>query len=267
MIGQDKTIQLIRTWRMNKSVPRFIILEGDVGSGRLTLAKIIIKQINAIGVICGNTIADVRQTIENAYTVTSTTCYIFRDCDDMSIAAKNSLLKVVEEPPTNVYFIMTIKSVTNMLSTILSRATIVKVQPYTLNQLKEVTDDELILKYATNIGQAKEYEHALLARTEIVCNDIYEALRNKKGVHILKHSTNLLAKETEEDKIPCSLFLKVFETNLPLDIITSHTLYILAACKIEQKRATVNKKASIECMLIHMLEDLKNDAEVSETMG
>ena len=43
MIGQNKNKELLMQWRMNKSVPRFIIIEGDEGSGRLELAKVIMK--------------------------------------------------------------------------------------------------------------------------------------------------------------------------------------------------------------------------------
>ena len=79
MIGQKNNIKTLIKWRCNKSVPRFIIIAGDEGSGRLTFAKAILKTINAKGIIMGNSITDVRDTIENAYTITESTCYIFRD--------------------------------------------------------------------------------------------------------------------------------------------------------------------------------------------
>ena len=95
MIGQKNNIKTLIKWRCNKSVPRFIIISGALGSGRLTLAKVIIKMINAKGIIMGNSIDDVRNTIENAYRITEPTCYIFRNADDMRTEAKNALLKVV----------------------------------------------------------------------------------------------------------------------------------------------------------------------------
>ena len=57
MIGQKNNINTLIQWRCNKSVPRFIILSGGIGSGKLTLAKVIIKMINAKGIIMGNSIA------------------------------------------------------------------------------------------------------------------------------------------------------------------------------------------------------------------
>ena len=121
MIGQKNNINTLIQWRCNRSTPRFIIISGDEGSGRLTLAKIIIKMINAKGIIMGNSISEVRETIENAYTITEPTFYIFRNSDDMSVSAKNALLKVVEEPPNNAYFIMTVQNIKNMHCTIINR--------------------------------------------------------------------------------------------------------------------------------------------------
>ena len=76
MIGQKNNIQTLMSWRMNKAIPRFLILSGPRGSGRLTLAKLIMKYINAQGIILGNSISDVRQAIEYAYTKSEPTCYI-----------------------------------------------------------------------------------------------------------------------------------------------------------------------------------------------
>ena len=65
MIGQKNNINTIIQWRCNKSVPRFIIISGDIGSGRLTLAKVIIRMINAKGIIMGTSIPEARETLEN----------------------------------------------------------------------------------------------------------------------------------------------------------------------------------------------------------
>ena len=153
MIGQKNNINTLMQWRCNKSVPRFIIISGARGSGRLTLAKIIMKMINAKGIIMGNSIDDVRETIENAYAITEPTCYIFRNADDMKNEAKNALLKVVEEPSNRAYFIMTVQNIDNMLGTIRSRGTVIKMEPYTREELLSVTNDEVLLKYCSNIGQ------------------------------------------------------------------------------------------------------------------
>ena len=261
MIGQKNNLNTIKQWRINKSVPRFIIISGDIGSGRLTLAKIIMKMINAKGIIMGNSIAEVRETIENAYTITDTTCYIFRNADDMKNEAKNALLKVVEEPPNNAYFIMTVQNIDNMLGTIKSRGTVIKMEPYTREELLSATNDEILLKYCSNIGQTME-DAENIKNAEYLVDEIFQAFRDKSGTQLLKACTNLKGKQTETDKCDCTLFMRVFRKNiLSLDtrLLKSISIYHITRCMQEISRNTINKKASVECMLISILDELKGE--------
>ena len=261
MIGQKNNINTLIQWRCNKSVPRFIIISGDIGSGRLTLAKVIIRMINAKGIIMGNSIADVRDTIENAYTITEPTCYIFINADDMKNEAKNALLKVVEEPPNNAYFIMTVQNIDNMLGTIKSRGTVIKMEPYTREELLSATNDEILLKYCSNIGQTME-DVKNIKNAEYLVNEVFQAFRNKSGTQLLKACTNLRGKQTETDKCDCTLFMRVFRKNiLSLDpsLLQSISIYHISRCMQEISRNKKKKKASVECMLISILDELKGE--------
>lgn len=262
MIGQKNNINTLIQWRCNKSVPRFIIISGAQGSGRLTLAKIIIKMINAKGIIMGNSIAEVRETIENAYTITESTCYIFRDADDMKNEAKNALLKVVEEPPNNAYFIMTVHNIDNMLGTIKSRGTVIKMEPYTIQELQKVTMDETLLRYCNNIGLLNTPKEKIMQAEKCV-DDVLEAFKDKSGTKLLKATTQLKAKKTDEDKVDCLIFMRIFEQKL-YDSYGFCSLPLCAlkdifSCRQELQRSSINKKASIESMLIKILETLKGE--------
>ena len=261
MIGQKNNINTLMQWRCNKSVPRFIIISGDIGSGRLTLAKVIIRMINAKGIIMGNSISEVRETIENAYAITEPTCYIFRNADDMKNEAKNALLKVVEEPPNNAYFIMTVQNIDNMLGTIRSRGTVIRMEPYSIEQLRTLCSDEILLEYGSNPGQLqidkKEVEIA-----ENCADEIIKALLTKSGTKLLKATTQLSSKKSETDKIDCDLFFRIFQKRLfntmQLTLLEFNP-GILSDCKNQLCRSTINKKASIECMLIRMLDEIKGE--------
>ncbi|MBQ7128620.1 MAG: hypothetical protein IJO19_01365 [Clostridia bacterium] len=50
--------------------------------------------------------------------------YIFNEADNISEISQNALLKVIEEPPKSVIFIINCKEKSNLLDTIISRATI-----------------------------------------------------------------------------------------------------------------------------------------------
>lgn len=258
MIGQKNNIETLIKWRLNKSVPRFIIISGSNGSGRLTLSKVILKMLEAHGVILGNSIENVRETIENAYKVTETTFYIFRNADDMRTEAKNALLKVVEEPPNNAYFIMTVQNIDNMLGTIKSRGTLIKMQPYSLKEKMEFTEDERLLKYCSNIGQMKDVNEQQLELAIKTVQKVINGLRKKSGTIVLEACTSLRAKQTETEKLDCNLFMRVFENEITQDAISKNTIESIEVCKYELQRSTINKKFSIECMLLRILEDMKN---------
>ena len=175
--------------------------------------------------------------------------------------AKNALLKVVEEPPNNAYFIMTVQNIDNMLGTIKSRGTVIKMEPYTIQDLQKVTMDETLLKYCTNIGLLNTPKEKILQAEKCV-DDVLEAFRNKSGTKLLKATTQLKAKKTEEDKVDCLIFMRIFEQKLydsygfcflPLCIIKD-----ICSCRQELQRSSINKKASIESMLIKILEVIKN---------
>lgn len=263
MIGQKNNIKTLIKWRCNKSIPRFIIISGAQGSGRLTLAKIIMKTLHATGIINDCKIDDVRRTIEYAYSYTAPTVYIFRNADDMSVGAKNALLKVVEEPPNNAYFIMTVHNIDNMLGTIRSRGTVIKMEPYTPTELSSACDDELKLGYCTNIGEL-QVTHEEVQRTEDCVDDVLKALREKSGTKLLKACTQLKGKQTETDKIDCLLFMRVFQKRFykiyDFCNISITSLNYITECKNQLNRNAINKKSSIETMLIRMLQDIKNEA-------
>lgn len=260
MIGQKNNINTLIQWRCNKSVPRFIIISGALGSGRLTFAKAIMHTLKATGIICDCGIDDVRRTIDYAYSYTTPTVYIFRNADDMSLNAKNALLKVVEEPPNNAYFIMTVENIDNMLGTIKSRGTVISMEPYSQKELKSVCDDDFILQYATNIADTKR-ERAELERTEDCVLDVIAGMKAKSGTKILKATTQLRSKATETDKIDCLLFMLMFKTELlhHQELYSQNSLKHLVKCTQEIQRSSINKKASIECMLVSLLEEVKNE--------
>ena len=254
IIGQKKNLELIKKWRMNKDFPRFIIIAGDTGSGRFTLVKSIMKSAGLEGIVheCG--VEAVRTAIEESYSISTPTLHIFKDVDGMSVNAKNALLKVVEEPPKNAYFCMTVRNIDGMLGTIKSRATIIKMEAYTRQELESVTDDPLKLEYCTNIGQMKialaDLDRAIRCSFEVI--DSIDALHRSK---LFRATSRLKAKNTDTDKIDCDLFMRVFEKNIVRGLhIQYQDLRIIAEYKRYLNMSAINKKACIESMLLSILE-------------
>ena len=58
--------------------------------------------------------------------------------DELTTSASNALLKMLEEPPANVLFLLVVHKLANVLPTIRSRARVEKMRPLTINQLREL---------------------------------------------------------------------------------------------------------------------------------
>ena len=65
---------------------------------------------------------------------------VINDAETMTISAQNSLLKVLEEPVTNVYFILSTHSPEKLLPTILSRIQTIEVLPVSLSETEKILD-------------------------------------------------------------------------------------------------------------------------------
>ena len=135
--GQKNVLATINGLIERNKFPRFSIIVADTGCGKKVLCDYIARKLEANFVPCGNKIDDIREVIQNAYTMTEKTLYMIFDCDDMSSAAKNSLLKVTEEPPNNAYFAMTVQDPSSILGTISSRGTIFYTEPYSYKDLSD----------------------------------------------------------------------------------------------------------------------------------
>ncbi len=62
--------------------------------------------------------------------------YIISHADCLTVHAQNALLKLIEEPPRNVYFWLLCENVTALLPTIRSRAAIARMQIFSAEELK-----------------------------------------------------------------------------------------------------------------------------------
>lgn len=156
MIGQE---HLKETFKLH----HFNLLVGPQGQGKKTFIKeYVIPKYNYNVVYLGTSIEDMRTLIESVYDIATPTLYVIADADNMNVRAKNSILKVAEEPPENIYMLMTLSDISLTLPTIISRANVYYMDNYTEDELKEyknidvslcdnIMDVQLIEKYDMNL--------------------------------------------------------------------------------------------------------------------
>lgn len=172
MIGQDNLKNIVNDL-IEKGFPRFTIITGAKGQGKKTLANYIVTRLKYPCIISGIKIDELRTIIETSYKQAEPIIYIIPDADKMSIGAKNSLLKVIEEPPNNAYFIMTLQSIENTLPTIKSRCQELKMENYTDKEINKFIE---LINY--NLSSVEK------CIIEDICHNYYEIdLLNKYGVN------------------------------------------------------------------------------------
>lgn len=144
MIGQKYLKKYVKHLQDEENFPHFAIFVGRKGCGKKTFLKEYFDGIYPEN----NKVDSIRKIIEMAYQVSDRT-FIIPDADDMSNAAKNALLKVVEECPNNNYFIMTLEDEINTLETIRSRAQMFYFDMYFPKDLSD---------YATTLGVTEDLD-------------------------------------------------------------------------------------------------------------
>ena len=220
MIGQKRLVEGINILIENDKFPRFSIIKGPKGSGKKTLAKYIgtlLPDCTTI-ILEDNKIDTIRKVIADSMRNKGRpTLYVIPDADSMSTNAKNSLLKITEEPPVGTYIIMTLVNDAMMLSTIMSRAFVMKMDAYTMTER---------MNYALSVGLSTEDYNRIgnfcevpgdidnlrkydidkfLKFVELVIDNIAEV----EGANAFKIGEKLALKD-EENKFDLALFWKAF---------------------------------------------------------
>ena len=212
---------------------RFIhtcIIEGNKGSGKHTLSRLIaaalqtdlshrekvLKDISPDVIFMG--LRDNRKTIgvdlirsikDDAYirpNESNIKIYIVEDTHTMTTQAQNAFLKLLEEPPANVYFILLCENTSTLLATVKSRAVIYKTQVFTDDELREyITQNykkavniEYLIKSANgNIGSVVDN---MTAKKSEKNKEKYENIKNTLKYITEKNTAELLLSNTIPEK-------------------------------------------------------------------
>lgn len=213
MVGQQSIRDEARAWRERGKQPRVILISGPTGSGKYTLAKEISSIFGFDYTDVGTSIESIRSIIASANINPKNTCYIIKHVEDMSINGANSLLKIIEEPPNNAYFIMTTVSM-NILPTIRSRAVQIFMLPYYENELREFTDDKVLLDNCSTPGEILYWKDKDFNGFMHYCVDIANNITVNTGVETLRISHRF---EDKQEVIPKLISLVYANLKMPKD--------------------------------------------------
>lgn len=206
MVGQKEVLKQIDNL-IEKGFPRFIVITGQKGQGKTELAIEISKRMKVPFCNFGIKIDEIREMIEMSYKQTEPIIYLIQNTDKMSIGAKNSLLKVIEEPPNNAYFIMELQQIENTLETIKSRCQEIKMGSYTERDicdfLSDIPDIELEDRKIISHAAQNKYQIDLLIKYKPkeffdYVDKVYDNIYKVQSANSFKIAEKLDLKDTGE---------------------------------------------------------------------
>lgn len=142
---QQSCIQDLQRYKNNHS----IIIAGAKGTGKSYLASQYAKMHNILDfAVIDNSVASIRDTLEVAYQrQDSSIVYCIENLDLATKASSNALLKFLEEPSSNVYIIVTVRNLSKVADTIISRAVVTEISHINEQDIAEYAHIKDGMKY------------------------------------------------------------------------------------------------------------------------
>lgn len=277
MVGQKHLLQALDVLIEKNTFPRFVILSGTEGSGKKLVANKVAHKLCDTVINIGIKVDDIREMIKYAYKLTTPCTYIIADSDNMSLAAKNALLKVTEEPPNNAYFIMTLQDENKALDTIKSRGNVFRMERYTPLEIEAYASDtfgyspeiEIYRALCENIGEAKKLHSYNVKDFYSYVNLVVDNIATVSGANAFKIGNKINFKDDYE-KYDFKLFLKAFMSvcvDRATELLKISTVESLSemGTYLDWERITskylqelgingINKSATFDCWLLDIRE-------------
>jgi len=144
-IGNESAVEMVKSCLARRNPPHTYLISGPSGCGKTTLARLIAKQLNSYSPEASynpdytemNT-ADFRgiDTARNLIRIVGLApvkspyrVFLFDECHKLTTDAQEALLKVLEEPPDHVIFILATTDPQKLLRTIFRRCIHIELQP------------------------------------------------------------------------------------------------------------------------------------------
>lgn len=216
MVGQEIVKCQIQDLIDNNSYPRFSIITGKKGIGKKMLGKEIANRLGLPYIVWNNKIDDIRELIEIMSKQEEPAVYCIPDYEDMSIGARNSLLKVCEEPPNKSYIVITSSLKDIILPTILGRGTVLEMNNYTDEELfsigrilsKGISDEELEIRknYCEVPGEFALFENINTNEFSEFIEMIWNNIGRASAGNLLKTTSKIKLKD-EGNGFDINLFI------------------------------------------------------------
>ncbi|MBR3867166.1 MAG: hypothetical protein IKM54_05180 [Butyricicoccus sp.] len=172
--------------------------------------------------------------------------FLIRHADRMNPAAQNALLKVLEEPPRDVFFILTAAQPGTILQTIRSRCTIYHLEP-PASDLPDDAFPERIAPFLRAMTERDEYHMAVAAQELAKLNKAEFRAAMALLTAALRDAILSASAPALDPLLPA---LQVETRALGRRIPTKKLLAVADLCAVLRERASRNASAGAQCTVL-----------------
>jgi DNA polymerase-3 subunit gamma/tau len=159
VVGQSEAVKMLKNKAKKENLPHSFLFSGPSGCGKTTLARIVAKLVN-----CGkhdlqeincadfrgiDTIRELRSRMTQAPISGSARAYIIDECHKLSNDAQNAFLKLLEDTPSHVYFLLATTEPNKVIKTIRTRCTEISCKSLSDYEIATLIDYVLAKEEAT----------------------------------------------------------------------------------------------------------------------
>ena len=148
IIGQAAAVEALNVMISKDKVPHTLLFAGPSGCGKTSLARIMqgklgcgdtdFTELNAADSRGVDTIRDIRQRMHLAPMNGKCRVWLIDECHQLTKDAQTAFLKMLEDTPSHVYFMLATTEPNKLLPTILSRCTVVRVAALSAKAMTEL---------------------------------------------------------------------------------------------------------------------------------
>ena len=210
IIGQSKLLSKIDTYYTTKRLPKTLMFLGPAGCGKHMVAKYIAEKFELDYTEINENITN--EGLEDYLYSTLDTLYVI-DLNKFTEKQQNQFLKFIEEPSKSVYVLLLATSEAGILNTILNRCIKHTFEPYTKEQLEQITMlsvDDLAFKIFKTPGKIIKLSHIGLQNLLNTAGNLICNINKLTYGNTLAVSTKINYKDLY-DKLDFDLFLDTIE--------------------------------------------------------
>ena len=226
IVGHERQKEILAKSILNDSISHAYLFLGQEGIGKFKLACEFAKKILKTENLNSNpdfkiikkrkdkkdiVVEQIRkELIDDVYIVPATgqrKVYIIDDAHQLNVAAQNTLLKTLEEPPKYITIILIASNSSSFLTTILSRVNQIPfegvtsgvLKSYLMNNFNMTLDDSIVEYVDGSIGKAINIINNNLIEKYKNIDELYKLIQNKDIIEAFKQSSNI--KFNDEDSL------------------------------------------------------------------